>query len=390
MVASTISNATTLPRDSPPARVAAAGAARLLGLLLAGRLLDLALRPAPCSHPGPGTTVNPAWHEKLKHWPPWLRTRSRRGSMERAAADRSKTIAGWWIGGGFLFLWPRAPVRGPFFGMCTRMAAAGGGRGCPRGRHGHRRLQGQRVPVMDWRREPGLQRAVADRAAVLVRAVGGAASRSSGVAASRYHGDGGLTSFGATPVKEISQDLGMTCSSGGGRLARARVIRKRGGWAGGGRGGVRAVTEQQDPTEIRSASRCRPSISAAMRPCARAGMSRVEERPAPARRRPPPGGGSRPRPCGGWPGHQLLGADRLGVRGHHLAHGRPRGVQAGDDDAHQEVALGEDAEQALVLSTRTLPQQFSAMYLTAPNTVSSGRTPTRSGPKRWRWRMERT
>src|SRR5690242_17514627 len=47
--------------------------------------------------------------------------------------------------------------------------------------------------------------------------------------------------------------------------------------------------------------------------------------------------------------HRLLGTDGLGVRGHGLAQLGRRGLQAGGDDADEQVALGEDAEQAPVL-----------------------------------------
>src|SRR3954447_2480706 len=47
--------------------------------------------------------------------------------------------------------------------------------------------------------------------------------------------------------------------------------------------------------------------------------------------------------------HRLLGADGLGVRGHDVAQLGRREVQAGGSDPDEEVALGEDAELAIVL-----------------------------------------
>jgi hypothetical protein len=47
--------------------------------------------------------------------------------------------------------------------------------------------------------------------------------------------------------------------------------------------------------------------------------------------------------------HRLLSTDGLDIFGHDLAELGRGGVKAGGNDAHQQVALGEDAEHALAL-----------------------------------------
>src|SRR3954469_11043110 len=48
-------------------------------------------------------------------------------------------------------------------------------------------------------------------------------------------------------------------------------------------------------------------------------------------------------------GHRLVGPDRVGIGGHHLAELGLGGVAAGGDDADHHVALGEDAGHAALV-----------------------------------------